>query len=268
MVLKRNPARILVRLVLNWKVSGIISRFCATLFAIGCTTRPARQMANGTQQHNSIKAYSTHIHEVVLYTHSTSCGVYTSSIHVVECVQVLECIQVVYPSCGVYTSCIHTSMKLHCTHIHQVVLYTHPWSCIVHTSIRLCYTSIHQVVLHTHPWNLYCTHIHQVYCTHIHQDVVYTHPSICIVHTFIKLYPAHIHQIVLYTHPSSCIPHTSMTFVLYKHSSNCIVHTSIKLCYTHIYRVVFYTHSSNCMFPRLSCWSSGIVPDNCLAIYV
>ena len=33
-----NPMRILVRLVQNWKFSEIISRFCATLSAIGCTS--------------------------------------------------------------------------------------------------------------------------------------------------------------------------------------------------------------------------------------
>jgi len=43
MVLIIYSMRILVRLVLNWKILEIISRFCATLSAIGCTSTEWRR---------------------------------------------------------------------------------------------------------------------------------------------------------------------------------------------------------------------------------
>ena len=47
MVRMIHPMRILVRLVLNWKFLGIISRFCNTLSAIGCMCNtPHRKKVN------------------------------------------------------------------------------------------------------------------------------------------------------------------------------------------------------------------------------
>jgi len=130
--------------------------------------------------------------------------------------------------------------------MHQIVIYTHPSSCIVHTCIGFG--------LHIHPSSC-ITHTPMKF-------VLCTRPSRCSVHTCIKLYSTHILEVAFHTHPSSCNTHTSIKFVSCAPSSNqmdvCVYikHTAqytphnkqrtthTKLFYTHIHQVVLYTHTS------------------------
>jgi len=100
----KNPMRILVRLVLNWKFVEIISRFCATLSAIGCAC-------------DYIHMWKCRIYEYTcaLYIHVTCEDAASMNIHVtIYTCEDAACMNVLMPHVWMrQATCIHESCLTH-----------------------------------------------------------------------------------------------------------------------------------------------------------
>ena len=202
----------------------------------------------------------THIHNVVHYIHAMStcyCWLYP---YTQRCTLHTCHVCLLLLTVPIYTTLYTTHMPcllaiVDCTHIHNVVHYTHVMSacycwlypytqrCTLHTC-HVCLLLL-TVPIYT---TLYTTHmpclLAIVDCTHIHNVVHYTHATAC----YCWLYP-YTQRCTLHTCHSACY------CWLYPYTQRCTLHTchvSLLLLTVSIYTTLYTTHMP-CLLAIVDC---------------
>ena len=261
--------RILVRLVLNWRFLWTLSRFCATLSAIGCIYILMSHVTHMNVPCHTHEWFMSHIwtqicmNELRIMSHPSP----ITAIQLLTCLPV-SCLPTDMPECVHVSECYICMLYVYIYDIY-VFIYVHIYMCIMHVYIYICiyiclytYTHIYIYIyiyiylyIHIHVYNynynyiyislslslyiyIWYTYIHILYiciylciCMHVYHVCVYIN-----IHINIHIY---IWYIYIYVYIYMYI----YIYVLYVHYTHTYTHINI-----HKHRIQARSHIFSDMY--------------------